>query len=67
MSQCKTCEKRGSYVEGCKVLTERIGEHKDCFAYSDDPEWETKAKRALRAYKHYCESWWKKGEQVSGV
>jgi hypothetical protein len=50
--RCGTCAKRsrrGSHT--CRVLTESIGLGKDCWAWSDDPEWKRVADEATRAYR----------------
>lgn len=46
---CATCYKRWPIqaAEGCQVLTERIGERGECWAWTDDPGWEAKADKAM--------------------
>ena len=53
---CKTCEKRvknPSYPRECKVLVRdrgSLGIKKPRDFWTDDPEWEEKADRDIRAY-----------------
>lgn len=55
---CDLCEKVTSDTE-CAVLEEMLGKDKDCFAWSDDPEWEKKANDAREIYEVRCQEWWK--------
>jgi hypothetical protein len=45
----RTCTKRTN-DKRCHVLTEMVGKTGECWAWSDDPEWEKKAKAAVEAY-----------------
>ena len=47
---CDTCQERRFGQSGCAVLKEPIGKDKDCFAWSDDPRWEKKVEKAVKAY-----------------
>jgi hypothetical protein len=53
--RCRTCHKRkvdkyGQRPVECQVLSEMIGLHRDCFAWSNDPLWEQKVAEAVRRY-----------------
>ncbi len=37
-------------INKCKVLTDMIGKKQECWAWSDDPEWENKARQATKDY-----------------
>lgn len=50
MRTCKTCTKKFLSGRNCKVLTEMIGKKKECWAWSDDPDWEKKVKKAVQEY-----------------
>ena len=47
--RCETCKKLKG--KKCVVLTEKIGEKQDCWAWTDDPEWQEKARKAVEDYK----------------
>ena len=49
--RCQTCAKNSINDNYCQVLKERIGMTKDCWAWSDDPEWEAKVERAVNRYR----------------
>lgn len=51
--RCENCEKRrGGH---CTVLSEMIGRHGDCWAFSDDVDWEIKVAAAVAEYKRMLE------------
>lgn len=50
MKTCKTCTKKFLSGGACKVLTEMIGKKQECWAWSDDPDWEKKVKKAVQEY-----------------
>lgn len=47
MQDCSTCERRSK--KGCKVFTSKL---KKCWAWTDDPDWEKKVKKAVEKYKN---------------
>ena len=47
---CATCAKNTLADNACKVLTERIGLTRDCWAWTDDLEWEAVVKQAVQDY-----------------
>ena len=49
MKTCNTCKKKMS-MNQCKVLTDMIGEKRDCWAWTDDPDWENKVRQATKNY-----------------
>lgn len=51
MRTCKTCTKKFLSGRGCKVLTVMIGKKQECWAWSDDPNWEKKVKKEVQEYK----------------
>jgi len=58
---CQTCAKLSHYGK-CRVLTKRIGNTGECWAWTDDPRWQVKAKNAVRNY-----AWYKEGRHVECV
>jgi hypothetical protein len=50
MKVCETCQKKSPYGRACKVLTEMIGKKEECWAWSDDPDWEKKVKKSVQEY-----------------
>ncbi|RQD77353.1 MAG: hypothetical protein D5R97_02560 [Candidatus Syntrophonatronum acetioxidans] len=49
--RCETCAKNTPADNACQVLTKRIGLEQDCWAWSDNPDWEKKVNEAVKAYK----------------
>ena len=52
--RCGTCVKvrsKNTTRYECSVLTVMLGQVTECFAWSDDPEWEGKVTQAVAAYK----------------
>ncbi len=51
--KCNTCSKRRNKLglPHCAVLTENIGLKQKCWAWTDDPDWEKKAKEAAEKYR----------------
>lgn len=47
--RCDTCEKKVN-EHRCAVLTVMLGRVRDCFAWSDDPDWEVKVRTAVELY-----------------
>ena len=47
--RCGTCQKR-SLSGRCRVLIENIGRDQDCWAWTDDPDWEQKVRQAVKKY-----------------
>lgn len=47
--RCNTCARRRG--NKCAALKEMIGVDKDCSFWTDDPDWESKAERAVNRYK----------------
>ena len=50
MRTCETCTKKFFNGRGCKVLTVMIGKKQECWAWSDDPDWEKEVKKAVQEY-----------------
>ena len=50
MRTCETCTKKFFSGRDCKVLTVMIGKKQECWAWSDDPDWEKKVKKAVKEY-----------------
>lgn len=50
MKTCTTCQKKNTAGTQCKVLTEMIGKTQQCWAWTDDSEWENKCKIATKNY-----------------
>lgn len=50
MRRCETCQKKTVSGHKCKVLKEMIGKDNDCWAWTDDPEWEEKVKDKVKYY-----------------
>lgn len=48
VKSCEFCKKRQG--RRCQVLTEMIGWDRECWAWSDDPQWEAKVKAAVKEY-----------------
>jgi len=48
---CLTCEKRRKTAEKCAVLEEMIGMKKNCFAWTDDPNWLKKLQKESAYYE----------------
>ena len=44
---CETCTRSSAYSKKCKVFKEPP---KDCWAWTDDPNWERKVKKAVQEY-----------------
>jgi len=49
--RCDTCQKKSKYGRECKVLKKMIGKDGDCWAWTDDPDWERKFQEASKAYQ----------------
>jgi hypothetical protein len=47
---CDTCTKKTPAGKRCRVLKEMIGKNEECWAWSDDPDWEKKVKKAVQEY-----------------
>ena len=45
---CETCQRFTKRIRQCKVMNELI---KDCWAWTDDPDWAKKVKEAVEKYK----------------
>ena len=45
---CETCQRFNKRIRQCKVMNELI---KDCWAWTDDPDWAKKVKEAVEKYK----------------
>lgn len=50
--KCNTCAKREQGSKECKVLKEAIGLYQDCWAWTDDPDWESKVNAAVYKYRY---------------
>ena len=48
--QCDSCSKCDEKQRMCYVLTEMIGQRRECWAWDDDPAWERRAEAATSAY-----------------
>ena len=44
---CETCTRSSAYSKRCKVFKEPP---QDCWAWTDDPDWERKVKKAIQEY-----------------
>lgn len=47
---CETCARWRGKTSKCAVLKEPVGLESECWAWTDDPDWEEKAERATRDY-----------------
>ncbi len=47
---CRTCAKKDARNR-CRVLRENIGADRECWAWTDDPQWREKVRRAVRNYR----------------
>lgn len=50
--RCETCTKLRKNNQ-CAVLNTRIGKDRDCFAWSNDPDWEKKVAAQVAYYAGY--------------
>lgn len=53
MKRCDTCQKISKSGKACRVLKETIGKTEECWAWTDDPEWEEKVKKQVKDYALY--------------
>jgi hypothetical protein len=50
LPKCSKCERRNKRRPGeCKVMKVQFG---SCWAYTDDPDWEVKVRRAVAEYSN---------------
>lgn len=55
MRTCDTCAKKVNKLE-CAVFTEMFGRNRDCFGWTDDPDWRETIRMAVDEYAQYaCE------------
>jgi hypothetical protein len=50
--RCDVCAKRKPGKKECLVLEENIGLYQDCWAWTDDPDWESKVNAAVHKYRY---------------
>ena len=51
LRRCQTCRKKDGSGTICKALIKMIGKKRDCWAWTDDPDWEKKVQAAYNEYK----------------
>jgi hypothetical protein len=63
--QCDVCAKRESGKKKCLVLKENIGLYQDCWAWTDDPDWESKVNAAVHKYRYdkECGVWYEANQK----
>ena len=49
--RCSTCAKNSLMDSSCQVLKERIGLKQECWAWTDDEDWERQVEEAVRRYR----------------
>ncbi len=59
MRRCDTCRKleKIGKTKRCRVLTELVGLDRDCFAWTDNPDWEAEVEEATRRYAERKGEW----------
>jgi len=55
MRTCENCAKYNKAMKQCKVLKKRIIQ--DCWAWTDDLDWERKVKEAIKQYAGGGKKW----------
>ena len=49
--RCQTCRKKDDCGTICKALTKMIGKKRECWDWTDDPDWEKKVQAEYNEYK----------------